>query len=220
MNVRRPVLVGLVGGIAAGKSSVASALCADRGLAAELGGAVASLDLDAVLRAGRTEPGSLRDAVAALCPAARREDGSLDAARLADAAFADPTLLAALETLQWPLARAASRRAHDEAAATGARVLLVEGIALGSPTFAKELDALVLLDAPPEVRARRASTRGLAADAFRRRDAAGRPHLASAEAAARFRVDASRDLSDVVHATGKSIRALCSGGAARHDTPR
>ena len=50
MNVRRPVLVGLVGGIAAGKSSVASALCADRGLAAELGGTVASLDLDAVLR--------------------------------------------------------------------------------------------------------------------------------------------------------------------------
>jgi len=219
MSAMRPCVVGIVGGIAVGKSTVASALCVDAVIAAELGGAVTVLDLDAVLRARRAAPGPLRDAIAALYPAAQRPDGSLDASLLAAAAFADSALMTALEALQWPVAVAALRAAITAATAQGVRALLVEGIALAEPPFASMLDALLLLHAAPQTRAARAVARGVHAEEFVARDAAGLRHLAAAERHASARIDATGALPDVVRAARGAILALCSSGGTRPNSP-
>ena len=212
-------IIGISGPIAAGKSTVAARLAADARLAEEFGGPIIHFDADAQLRRARREPGPLRDAITTLFPAARRSDGSLDAGLLAEAAFADPLLLARLEELQWPVAREELRAALGLAEQIGASLLLVEAIAPLRAKIVERFDALLLVDAPRELRAERFAERGGVRSDFERRDAAQAELVADLRAAGAAEIDASGDIEATTAAAAEAIRRLCFP-SERREHPR
>jgi dephospho-CoA kinase len=152
-------MVGLTGGIGAGKSTVAALLVAR--------GAIV-IDADAIAREV-VEPG--RPALAALVELFGAEilaaDGSLDRAALADRAFVSEETRKQLEAITWPaigeevLARVAAT--PPEAIVVHDVPLLVEG------TGDRQYSAVIVVEAPLEVRLARLEARGVARDDARRR---------------------------------------------------
>jgi dephospho-CoA kinase len=152
-------MVGLTGGIGAGKSTVA-ALLAQRGAIV--------IDADAIAREV-VEPG--RPALAALVdrfgPEILGPDGALNRAALADRAFVSDEARKDLEGITWP-AIGEEFLARIAAAPPGSIVvhdvpLLVEG------TGDRQYGAVIVVEAPIEVRLARLAARGVArADAERR----------------------------------------------------
>lgn len=205
-------VIGISGPIAAGKSAIAARLVADTRFAEELGGPIGHFDADALLRRARREPGPLLDAIAALIPAARRTDGSLDSALLAEVAFGDPLILARLEALQWPIARQELRAALIDAERSGASLLLVEAIALLRAKMLERFDAILLVDAPRAVRAERFVARGGTRSDFERRDAAQAGLVAALRAAGAAEIDASGSIEAATAAAEEAIRRLCFTG--------
>jgi dephospho-CoA kinase len=138
--------VGLTGGVASGKSTVAALL-------EDLGAVV--VDADALAREVVT-PGTpgLADVVAEFGAEVLGPDGALDRARLGALVFADPARRAALEAIIHPLVRARAR-ALEEAAPAGA--VVVHDIPLLVETGqASSFDAVVVVDVPVEVQVARA----------------------------------------------------------------
>ena len=208
----RLIRVGLGGLIASGKSSLAAALVASTDLQEAIGGAVEHVDADALLRAARSTDVPLRDAILAVVPDARRPDGSLDSALLAARAFADPAVLRRLEELQWPVVRHAISEASRSAEARGARVLLVEAIALGRSGLAAELDGSLFLQADEAVRRSRFLSRGGSEEDFRVRNAAQAGIPAEMVAIGAVPIDGSGPLPETVHAASQALRRLCLPG--------
>ena len=208
----RLVRVGLGGLIASGKSSLAAALVANVELQEAIGGAVEHVDADALLRAARSTDVALRDAILAVVPNARRADGSLDSALLAARAFADPTVLNRLEELQWPVVRQAISEASRDAEARGARLLIVEAIALGRSELAAELDGALFLHVDETVRRQRFVARGGSEEDFQMRNAAQAGIPAEMAAIGAVRIDGSGPLPETVHAASQALRRLCLPG--------
>jgi len=135
------VVVGLTGGIGAGKSTAARRL--------EERGAVV-VDADRIAR-GLLEPGgaAFGPVVEHFGPRVLGEDGRIDRSRLAQVVFADPDELGALNRLTHPLVGAEIGRRLEEARASGAAVvvldvpLLVEG---GRGRY--PVDVVVVVDVP------------------------------------------------------------------------
>jgi dephospho-CoA kinase len=158
----RPV-IGLLGGVGAGKSTVAAGF-------ADLGCKV--VDADAEVGVLLTEA-PVRQAIretfgdAALAP-----DGSVDRRRLADAVFADPARREALERLLHPeVIRRCERRIAEARRSDAAAVILDAPLILE-----KELDTLcdvlVYIAAPEEVRRSRVmAARGWSPSEVARREA-------------------------------------------------
>ncbi len=151
--------VGLTGGLASGKSTVARRL-RDRGFAVH--------DADRLVaelyRSG--QPGA--DAVARLFGARLlTPDGAVDKAALARVVFTDPVGRARLEAAIHPLVR---ERFSEIAQAAGGIVVL-EATLLVEAGFAADFDWIVSVEAPEELRRSRAVARGLD-------DAAARARLA------------------------------------------
>ena len=132
---RPPLLVGLTGGIASGKSTVGA-------LFAVLG--VPVIDTDQVAREV-VAPGSavLQHIVARFGPALLQADGSLDRRRLRELVFADAAARADLEALTHP-AIAAATAAHS-AAAGGSYQLIAVPLLTEKGLARLWADALVLL---------------------------------------------------------------------------
>ena len=208
----RLVRVGLGGLIASGKSSLAAALVASAELQETIGGSVEHLDVDALLRAARSSDASLRDAILAAVPFARRADGSLDATVLAARAFADPAVMHRLEELQWPVVRQAISKASRDAQARGVRLLLVEAIALGRSGLAEVLDGVLFLQVDEEVRRQRFVTRGGNEEDFQVRNAAQAGIPAEMAGIGAVRIDGSGPLPETVHAASLVLRRLCLQG--------
>ena len=208
----RLVRVGLGGLIASGKSSLAAALVANVELQEAIGGAVEHVDADALLRAARSNDVSLRDAILAVVPDARRADGSLDGALLAARAFADPAVMHRLEELQWPVVRQAISDASRDAQARGVRLLLVEAIALGRSGLAEELDGSLFLQVDEGVRRQRFVARGGSADDFQLRNAAQADIPAEMAGIGAVPIDGSGPLPESVHAASLVLRRLCLQG--------
>ncbi|POH61726.1 dephospho-CoA kinase [Cryobacterium zongtaii] len=156
-------LIGLTGGIASGKSTVAKRF-------AEHGAAV--IDADQLARAA-VAPGT--DALAHIAdifgPEVIAEDGSLDRARLGSIVFGNPTALSVLNNVVHPAVRAlssaaiaAAERSDPEAVVVYDVPLLVEA-SVGHP-----FDLIVVVHAEAETRVRRmVELRGMPeADARRR----------------------------------------------------
>jgi dephospho-CoA kinase len=152
--------VGLTGGLASGKSTVARWL-------AEAGFTVVDADH---LVAGLYEPGE---------PGARavgqlfgerllRADGGVDHERLAEVVFADPGARRQLEAAIHPLVRERFARLAESAGP----VVVLEATLLVEAGYAPDFDYVVTVEADPELRLRRAVARGLAADSARARLAA------------------------------------------------
>ena len=208
----RLVRVGLGGLIASGKSSLAAALVVSGELQEAIGGAVEHVDADALLRAARSSDAPLRDAILAVVPDARRADGSLDSALLAARAFADPSVMARIEELQWPVVRQAISEASRDAQARGVRLLLVEAIALGRSGLAEELDGVLFLQADEGVRRDRFVIRGGSADEFQVRNAAQAGIPAEMAGIGAVPIDGGGPLPETVHAASLVLRRLCLQG--------
>lgn len=138
--------VALTGGVASGKSTVAS-LLRDRGARV--------IDADALAREV-VAPGTpgLVAVVRAFGDDVLAADGSLDRARLGSIVFADPSRRAALEGIVHPLVRA---RATQLEVAAPAGVLVVHDIPLLVETGqAGDFEAVVVVDVPEELQVARA----------------------------------------------------------------
>jgi dephospho-CoA kinase len=170
----RPLLVGLTGGLASGKSTVAGLLA---------GAGFKVIDADRLVEELYRPGGAGAAAVAELFgPAALDAAGAVDRAAVAARVFADPEARRRLEAAVHPLVR---RRFAELAAAAAEPVVVLEATLLVEAGYGPDFDLVVTVEADPEVRLRRAVERGLdPADArarlaaqgegARRRAAAGR----------------------------------------------
>ena len=143
------LLVGLTGGIAAGKSTVAG-LLRDAGLAV--------IDADELV-ARLYRPGAAGAAAVAELFGDEHltAEGAVDHERLAAAVFHDADARRRLERRIHPLVRERFRsRAADEPG-----VAVLEATLLVEAGYAPEFDLVVTVEADPEVRLRRAMARGL-----------------------------------------------------------
>jgi len=162
-------LIGLTGGIAAGKSVVAARL-------AEHGAVL--IDADVLARAV-VEPGTpaLSRIAEEFGPGVLRVDGSLDRAALGAVVFNDPERLAALNGIVHPAVRELGSRLIAEATAADPDAVIVYDIPLlaESPTGPRrpDFDLIVVVHADRETRLRRlVELRGLSVEnATRRLDA-------------------------------------------------
>jgi dephospho-CoA kinase len=158
------LLVGLTGGIGSGKSTVAK-LLQDKG--ARL------IDADVAARKV-VEPG--QPALRALAERFGEEillpDGGLDRAGLARIAFADEEGTQALNAITWPAIVDEFTREIDAAPADAIVVCDAPLLAEGGPGSERDFAAVIVVEAPREVRLDRVEARGIARDDAERRMAA------------------------------------------------
>jgi dephospho-CoA kinase len=144
--------VGLTGGVASGKSTVARIL-------AELGAVVVDADL---LAREVVQPGTpgLAAVVAAFGETVLADDGSLDRPALGAVVFGDPTARKRLESILHPLIRARGAAIEEEA---GPDALVVHDIPLLVETGqAGSFDAVLVVDVPTDTQvARMVGERGM-----------------------------------------------------------
>jgi dephospho-CoA kinase len=151
--------VGLTGGLASGKSTVARWLAEDGFTVVDADQLVAELH----------RPGGAGAAAARSLFGERilRDDGGVDHARLAEVVFADEASRRRLEAVIHPLVR----QRFAEAAAD-ARVAVLEATLLVEAGYAPDFDLVVSVEADPELQLERALRRGLGESAARARLAA------------------------------------------------
>ena len=137
--------VGLTGGIASGKSSVARML-------AELGAVVIDADLLAREVVAQGTRG-LGDVVRAFGPGVLTPEGDLDRPALGAIVFLDEEKRRQLEAIIHPLVRA--RSAQIEAAADPEALVVHDIPLLAESGIAEAFDAVIVVDAPPETQVER-----------------------------------------------------------------
>jgi dephospho-CoA kinase len=180
-------VIGLTGGIASGKSTVAAMLVA-RGAAV--------VDADQLARQV-VEPGqpALAELVARFGAAILTPDGRLDRKRLGAIAFADPVARADLGRITHPRIAAASAAAIATWADAGANVVFYEAALLVENRAYGHLAGLIVVAAPPEVQYTRLVERDrMTPDDARARIAAQAP-LADKLAAATWVIENAGDLT-------------------------
>src|SRR5437868_4468090 len=92
-------------------------------------------------------------------------DGKIDRTKLAERLVGNPAAIKQLEAIVHPLVRAVSERFVHEQAARGARVVVLDVPLLLETGGEKNVDAVVVVSAPPEVqRARVLSRPGMTAE--------------------------------------------------------
>lgn len=148
MNAPRPLLVGLTGGIASGKTAV-SDMFADLGIPV--------IDTDVVAREV-VAPGS--DGLAAIVEAfgsdVLQADGALDRRALRGIVFADADARQRLEAITHPLIREQTMR--QSAAAGGAYQVIVVPLLVESP-MRHAMDSILVVDVPESVQLERLRAR-------------------------------------------------------------
>jgi dephospho-CoA kinase len=160
----KPLVIGLLGGVAAGKSAVARIFAAH---------GLWHIDADAITRATASEPAVLAQVAAAFGPEAVRA-GALDREAIGRAVFADPAARKRLEAILHPpvLARIdaelAAARSQGVSALLDVPLLLETGLDT-------RCDVLVFVAAAANVRKERAAARGWPEGELARREAAQAP---------------------------------------------
>ena len=156
-----PLVIGLLGGVASGKSTVAR-LFGEHGLEV--------VDADAEARRVVEEP-AVREAISARFGAPMfRDDGTLDRAALADRVFRDPDARRDLEALTHPRIRATLLAQIETALAAGTSVVLDVPLLLENGLI-ERCDFCVFVDSSDASRAARAQQRGWAPGEITRREA-------------------------------------------------
>lgn len=140
------VVVGLTGGIGAGKSEALAAF-SRRG--------AATLSSDAVVRELYERPGVRASVREAFGDAVFAADGAVDRAALGRLVFADPDRLAQLERLLLPLLFEEFAAWRDRELAAGATLLVHEAPTLFEAGASDRYDVVVTVTAPADVRERR-----------------------------------------------------------------
>ena len=192
-------LIGLTGGIGSGKSTVAGFI-AGRG--------VPVLDADVLAREA-VEPG--RPAFAAIArvwPTVVAPDGRIDRKRLGAIVFADPTARARLEAILHPQIAALARVRAADLARAGHKLAFYEASLLVETGRHRELDGLVVVDAPDEQRIARVAARsGLTADEVRARIAAQLP-MADKRRVATYVIENDGDLASLDAKVSAMLKTL------------
>lgn len=194
-----PVVIGLLGGIAAGKSTVA-ALFAAHGLR--------PVSADAHAHAAAADPAVLAELTAAFGPGVVA-DGGLDRRAVAALVFEDPAARARLEAILHPRIRARILAELAEARAAGASVLLDAPLLLETGLI-DVCDEVVFVAAERDQRRLRAAARGWPAGELERREASQRP-LDEKRAAATQVIDNSGDLA----ATAQQVAGVLAAWETR-----
>jgi len=161
----RPIVLGLVGGIGAGKSAVAREL--------ESRGALI-LDSDSRAKAVLETPEARETLVAWWGPEILHE-GKVDRKRVADIIFADVAQRRRLEAFVHPKLHQGRRVDIEAASARGVRIIVIDAPLLLEAGVDKECDAVVFVDAPREQRLERVRSRGWNDAELTRREAAQMP---------------------------------------------
>lgn len=163
--VRPGILVlGLAGGIGAGKSAVAAAM-------GTFGYAV--IDSDKEAKAALDRPDVRDELVRWWGEGVLDASGRIDRRAVAARVFSDPDQRRRLEALVHPLVRQSRAAMIEKAVAAGAPGVVVDAPLLFEAGIEKECDAVVFVDCPREVRLQRvARTRGWDAAELDRREAA------------------------------------------------
>jgi dephospho-CoA kinase len=141
------LVIGLTGGIASGKSTVAAIL---RQLAAPI------VDADLLARQV-VEPGTpaLAEIAARFGPDVIDAGGRLDRKRMGERVFADPAARAILNSITHPRIATASRAALADLGAAGQPVAVYEAALLVENQLHRGIDGLIVVSAPPEVQIER-----------------------------------------------------------------
>lgn len=144
-----PLLVGLTGGIAAGKSE-ALRIMGDLG--------AATISADAIVH-DLLDDDEVRDKLRARWGDRIAAGGAIDRATIAGVVFSDPEELSWLESLLHPLVRA-RLRAWAEGLNGDLEVAVAEIPLLFEGTTASMFDATIAISAPDHLRSERAAARG------------------------------------------------------------
>lgn len=198
----RTLLLGVLGGIASGKSEVARLLAGPDGRV---------LDADRLAHAALEEP-EVRTWLERRFGPAVVAGERVDRAALAAAVFSDPAARRELEQQVHPRVRAALRAGVEAARAAGVpRVVLDVPLLLENDAehgLGTQCDALVFVDADAKVRdARAVVRRGWASGELERREALQLP-LATKRDRADFVIRNEGDLDELRAAVGRVLAAL------------
>jgi len=200
-------VIGLTGGIASGKSTVACML-------AELGASV--IDADQVAR-DIVRPGqpALAAIVAAFGAEVVTPAGELDRKRLAQHVFADPEARRQLERITHPRISEEAARRVAELEGRGVTVAVYEASLLVEGGGHRGLAGLIVVAAPEEVQLRRVQERdGLSADEAAHRLAAQAP-LRDKVALADYVIDGNAPLETTRAQVATAWRDILAGGPRR-----
>ncbi|HXV74869.1 MAG TPA: dephospho-CoA kinase [Candidatus Polarisedimenticolaceae bacterium] len=193
--------VGLTGGIAAGKSTVAAEL-------ARLGAEV--VDADEVVHALLAPQGSaVAPVVARFGQRFRDTSGGIDRAALAELVFADPAARRDLETILHPQVRdEAARRFGRAAKERRCRIGVFDAALLVETGAYRDYDRLIVVRCPPQVQILRLVRRaGLTEQEARARIAAQAP-LADKLVVADYVIDTGGTLQQTIEHTHRVWRLL------------
>jgi dephospho-CoA kinase len=194
--------LGLTGGIASGKSSVANML-------REQGFTV--LDADALAHQ-LIEPGqpAYREAVAEFGGQIAPDGKRIDRSKLAAIVFADPAKLARLNAIVHPRVHAAMLQKFAEWQRAGDRdIVFVEAALLVEAGFEKQLDDLVITWCTPEQQLQRLLARGHSQTDAQRRIASQLPASEKLQHAT-YKIDCSLTLEDTRRQVADLIGTLRS----------
>lgn len=195
------VRIGLTGGLAAGKSTVAARLAAAGLVVVDADELVAELYLP-----GRPGARAVRELFGdELLDAS----GAVDRKRLGERVFGDPEARARLELRIHPLVR----EAFERIATTASTPVVLEGALLVEAGFAADFDLLVTVEAPEGLRLERAVARGLEPDQARARLAA-QASGESRRAAADVVIENSGSIGDLERRSDDLARRILAGGGA------
>jgi dephospho-CoA kinase len=186
LGTRAP-LIGLIGPIGCGKSTVAGWLAAR---------AAAVIDADDLTREVMAPGTPVADAIVARFGAEyRRPDGSLDRVALGRLVFADPVRLAELESIVHPAVADLLEASIRTADSRGPVAVVLEAIKLVEAGHAPWCDEIWLVICDPKTQLARLTGRGMDEPDARQRIAAQAASLASWRAAATrtIRTDGPRD---------------------------
>lgn len=198
-----PLVIGLVGGVAAGKSTVAAAFAA-HGLRV--------IDADRIARRVTAGPSVLTELLREFGEGIQCADGSLDRAALAATVFADPARRQRLEAITHPPIRRAILAELAAARAEGASVLLDAPLLLEGGLIA-QCQVVVFVAADEATRRQRAAARGWPPGELERREAAQAP-LADKLAAADFVIANDGTLDAVRARVDDLLRRLAGPGTS------
>lgn len=155
-NQRRPVRLGLTGGIGSGKSTVG-------GMFVSLGATL--IDADQIARDVTGPQGDAMDSIRSTFGDTFVDDsGALDRTRMRQLAFREPEARTRLEAIVHPLVTRHSLLQTQQALAAGSRMIVHDIPLLAeSGRWARQLDAVVVVDCPIETQIERVVQRnGLA----------------------------------------------------------
>lgn len=204
----RPIVIGLAGGVGAGKSTVGKAL-ADLGCVVFDADAEAKRALDEPAVRGRLAEWWGRGVLGA--------GGRVDRAAVAKIVFGDADARRRLQSLTHPIVIERCDAALAAAAGAGARGFVIDAPLLYEAGLDNRCDAVVFVDAPLEDRVRRVgSSRGWSRDELLRRESAQMP-VEAKRARASHVLTNDGDAAALAEAARGLFERIAAG--AGHDLP-